>query len=635
MFCRFKRQETIYAVAAEEVSEEEREERLAEEARAAGFKHKPENVPQAMFIFLDEPQSSVLSTIFSLFILVLILLSSTCFIMETHPLIRCADEDFCAEYDTTVAEAQKMRDLSHLIELLAMMTFTVEYIARMALCPFRPRSNRSFFKYFKKPLNIVDLLAIAPYWVEKASCPGGDNCNSGLSIIRLLRLARVFRVLKAGNFAGELQIFIWGYYRAREGLLLLFFLLFLYLCLFAALLYMAEYDPQTESCFVEAGYPMCYQDMGHDEVAQYTDGSNVMVQMNDGIDGKVIAWDLVGEIGDACNHCLGNTLYSCDGQMLNLEVVEACTAVLGTADEETAAATTCTLAAAACAVATGSGTCDYVAPVAAGTSLVAVSYGPYEDAVNCETPETGITFLNTTAEVLCNIDHPNFIKMTADDNPDFCMKCSDVQWPGKEPMRCTVRAFTSIPSTWYFIMATMTTVGYGEHYPGSVAGKIVCSFCMLMGIMVLALPLIIIGNAFEETVKEEERYKRERKKRMDIKLLERFADDDPNAMEQREQLEAIRAAEDAKKARQRYHADSVRSAVRSERMHSFCAPFALLLRSFCAPFALVLHSFCTCSAFVSCVAVPALHRVAPLHGSDSMCVVVCSSGEPRLNHAVC
>jgi hypothetical protein len=41
--------------------------------------------------------------------------------------------------------------------------------------------------------------------------------------------------------------------------------------------------------------------------------------------------------------------------------------------------------------------------------------------------------------------------------------------------------------------------------------------------MVLALPLIIIGNAFEETVKEEERYKRERKKRMEMKLLERAA----------------------------------------------------------------------------------------------------------------
>ena len=48
-------------------------------------------------------------------------------------------------------------------------------------------------------------------------------------------------------------------------------------------------------------------------------------------------------------------------------------------------------------------------------------------------------------------------------------------------MRCAIRSFTSIPTSWYFIMATMTTVGYGEHYPAGAAGQIVCSFCMLFG----------------------------------------------------------------------------------------------------------------------------------------------------------
>ena len=41
----------------------------------------------------------------------------------------------------------------------------------------------------------------------------------------------------------------------------------------------------------------------------------------------------------------------------------------------------------------------------------------------------------------------------------------------------------------------MTTVGYGDHSPGSHIGQFICGISMLMGIMVLALPLNIIGQS--------------------------------------------------------------------------------------------------------------------------------------------
>ena len=402
----------MYAADGPKISEEDIQDRLAAEARAAGFKHESENCMQSLFIFLDEANSSIPALIFSLFILVLIVLSSACFLAESHPQFKCDTDDVCEDWGTSVQDAAAWRDIFHFLEWFSIVVFTIEYVVRMCVCPWRPRANRSFFKYFKKGLNIVDLLAIVPFWVEHALCKGPEgSCNSGASVIRMLRLARIFRVLKAGNFAQELQVFIWGYYRAREGLLLLFFLLFLYLCLFAALLYMSEYDAQSEACFTEAGYSMCWQDLGVDKVAQFTDGGGITVQADDGVDDKVVAWDLTVERGDDCNHCLGNTLYTCAG-LLN------------------------------------------------GTL---VHYGEYYDASRCadvtEEPE-GTTWLNSTDELVCNVDHPNFVKMTAAENDGFCMLCNDVQWPGKEPMRCHVRAFTSIPTTWYFIMATMTTVRY-------------------------------------------------------------------------------------------------------------------------------------------------------------------------------
>ena len=32
--------------------------------------------------------------------------------------------------------------------------------------------------------------------------------------------------------------------------------------------------------------------------------------------------------------------------------------------------------------------------------------------------------------------------------------------------------FSSIPTTWYFIIASMTTVGYGDMYPLTISGKL-------------------------------------------------------------------------------------------------------------------------------------------------------------------
>eukprot|EP01043_Picozoa_sp_COSAG02_P018762 COSAG02_NODE_884_length_16193_cov_20.464086_16_plen_104_part_00 len=87
---------------------------------------------------------------------------------------------------------------------------------------------------------------------------------------------------------------------------------------------MSEYDAQSEACFTEAGYGMCWQDLGKDKLPQYTDGGGVRVQEDDGVDQKVVAWDLVVERGDDCNHCLGNTLFSCNGARRKWTAVQFC-----------------------------------------------------------------------------------------------------------------------------------------------------------------------------------------------------------------------------------------------------------------------------------------------------------------------
>ena len=266
-------------------------------------------------MLLDESESSILATIISIGVLVLIVASSSCFILETLPWVR-AEPSY----------VEKM----HAVEITCIVVFTFEYLARVLTCSQRPRKDRSVCSYLIKPMVIVDLVSILPFYIELII--GGEE--SGLAVVRMLRMSRIFRVLKVGSYAEDLQLFVEGMRRSGEGLLVLTFLLGLYLVVFAALLYEIERDAQRD--------PLA----------------------------------LPGTSG----------------------------------------------------------------------------------------PDRG--------------------------------------------------GFESIPTTWYFIMATMTTVGYGDHYPVTPLGRFVASICMICGIFVLGLPIVIIGNAFEEVFEQEEELKAARRKYM-------------------------------------------------------------------------------------------------------------------------
>ncbi|KAM9308442.1 delayed-rectifier potassium channel regulatory subunit KCNS2 [Gastrophryne carolinensis] len=54
----------------------------------------------------------------------------------------------------------------------------------------------------------------------------------------------------------------------------------------------------------------------------------------------------------------------------------------------------------------------------------------------------------------------------------------------------------TIPACWWWATVSMTTVGYGDVVPGTVAGKLTASACILAGILVVVLPITLIFNKF-------------------------------------------------------------------------------------------------------------------------------------------
>ena len=91
-----------------------------------------------------------------------------------------------AEYGTTLA----------VLEWLFTLLFTLEYIARLWTVDRPARYAFSFF-------GVIDLLAVVPTYLSLL-LPGGQV----LMVIRVLRVARAFRVLKLARYVGEAQVLV-------------------------------------------------------------------------------------------------------------------------------------------------------------------------------------------------------------------------------------------------------------------------------------------------------------------------------------------------------------------------------------------------------------------------------------------
>ena len=315
-------------------------------------------VKEKVWRFLDDPSSGVWARAFTCGMLALIVFSTFTFCIETLP-----------QYYQNVTDYS---DKFFIMEAVCIACFTAEFIARVSTTP-------DLRNYFFDSMNLVDVVAILPFYLELILA---DITVPGLSVFRVVRLVRVFRLFKMSR--GSLTVFVDTMVRSSKPLYMLVFFTSIATVIFSSLIY-----------YVERG--------------QWNDELEMWMRLY---------------------------LYYC--------------------------------------------------PVKAGADV-----GPAVKDPSNWTLDSGLKepckWVDPATYDAASVNYPSEALFTCPYTYERSSDCVKVY--EQSP-------YDSIPTSFWWCLVTMTTVGYGDVVPTQPLGKVLGGLVMIFGIIVIALPITVIGSNF-------------------------------------------------------------------------------------------------------------------------------------------